>query len=209
MDIRTILIIGLSILLTATIAVSGYFYWQLEKKPQPIPIPNLDSLSQPVQSSSDVSERIDVYYLTPDQSQFMVDKRLIIKAETIPERIHKALDELLNTKKIPSSMIAPIPPGTQLQSVYWNEMDGRVYVSFSKEILDNNPGHALSEWATIYCIVNTFAAQSATVKEVQILIDGETIHNPNAIWDWSHPFQPDHTFVRYQTGSSVDSNTPQ
>lgn len=208
MDIRTIFIIGLSILLAATIAVSGYLYWLLEKKPQPIPVPNLASLSQPVQSSSDVSERIDLYYLTPDQSQFIVDKRLTIRSETITERIHKALDELLNTKKTPSNLIAPIPYGTQLQSVYWNEMDGRVYVSFSKEILDNNPGHALSEWATIYCIVNTVAAQSATVKEVQILIDGETIHNAYANWDWSHPFQPDHTFVRYQTGSGGDSNTP-
>jgi spore germination protein GerM len=147
-----------------------------------------------------------VYYLTPDQSQFMVDKRLIIKAETIPERIHKALDELLNTKKIPSSMIAPIPPGTQLQSVYWNEMDGRVYVSFSKEILDNNPamhsrmGHNLLHR-------QHRGGPTATVKEVQILIDAKPFTIPTPIGIGAS-LLPDHTLCAIRPGPARFEHLP-
>ncbi len=196
MDIRTVIIIGLSILLLLAIAVSGFFYWQLESQPDPFPVPVLPT-PQPVQNTSDINERIDIYYLNSDYTQFIIETRSIIKSRTIPDRIHRALDELLNRNKTPEKRIAPIPEGTTLQSVFWGETDGRVYLSFSKEIIENAPGNSLAEWATIYSIVNTVAAQSSTVKEVQFLIDGERIQSPNTDWDWSLPFQKDMTLVRY------------
>lgn len=187
-------------LLTA-VAASGYLYWELQNQPAPIPIPpDLAHTTQSQPDKPENSERIDLYYLSPDHSQLIKETRLVLRSGAITDRIRKALDELLKINKAPSNLIAPIPEGVILQSVFWSELDGRAYVSFSREIIDNNPGHALSEWATIYSIVNTVAAQSAAIKEVQILVEGEIVSSPKMNWDWSLPYRPDFTFVHYTTG---------
>ncbi len=203
MDIKTFLVLFLSILLSAALLASGYLYWQLETTPAPLPIPEIEKISNPTPIESDTSIEIELFYLTLDHNQFVIDTRRVLKADTISGRIRRAIEELLNTQKNPVNLIAPIPEGTQLQSVIWSDSDNRVYISFSKELIENNPGHALSEWASIYCIVNTVAAQSTAVEDVQILVDGETIDNPSLNWDWSRPYQPDFTFVRYSTAQGA------
>jgi len=203
MDIKTFLVIFLSILLSAALLASGYLYWQLETTPAPLPIPAIVKIATPTPVENDTSIEIELFYLTMDHNQFVIELRRVLQADTISGRIRRAIEELLNTQKTPANLIAPIPEGTQLQSVIWSDSDNCVYISFSKELIENNPGHALSEWAAIYCIVNTAAAQSTAIEDVQILVDGETIDNPTLNWDWSRPFQPDFTFVRYSTAQSA------
>ncbi|MFB3785941.1 MAG: GerMN domain-containing protein [bacterium] len=196
MDSRTNLIIALSVLLAASLATAGFLYWQLESQSDPIPIPPEVIENEKAAPAFTNGITIDLYFLTMDHTQFAVEKRLILEPSSITGRIRQAMEELLRGT-LSKNLIAPIPEQTKLQSVFFNEMDGRAYISFSKELIANNPGHALSEWAAIYSIVNTAAAQSAAVKEVQILVDGEIINSDNTLWDWSLPFQPDPTFVRY------------
>jgi len=196
MDVRTNMIIGLSVLLCFTAGLAGFLFWQLESKSDPIPIPADVLQTQTTTPAFTNSITINLYFLTMDQSQFAIEKRLILEPASITDRIRKAMEELLRGTHS-KNLISPIPEQTQLQSVFFNETEGRAYISFSKELIANNPGHALSEWAAIYSIVNTAAAQSAAVKEVQILVDGEIIDSTHTIWDWSLPFQPDPTFVRY------------
>lgn len=203
MDTRTLIIVLLSLLLAAAIAVSGYFYWQLESKPGPIPVPEQIKIAQEKPQEADNSEQLNIFYLPPDYSQFIKETRISLRSTVVSERIRKALEELLNPQKIPSNLVVPIPEGTKLQNVFWSDTDGRVYISFSRELVDNAPGNALEEWATIYSIVNTVAAQSAAVKEVQILKEGEMITADHLNWDWSRPFLPDSTFVRYSTRSET------
>lgn len=197
MDTRTIVIITLSLLLLMAIAISGYFYWQLETQPDPFPIPEPIRIAQENPQPADGSERFDVFFLTPDHSQLIKETRMSLRSSVINERIRKALEELLNPQKISSNLIAPIPAGTKLQCIFWNELDGRVYVSFSNELIVNAPGNTLDEWAIIYSIVNTVAAQSVAIKDVQILVDGNVVNAPSLNWDWSRPFQSDQTFVQY------------
>lgn len=205
MDKRTYIIFLLFFMFLAAAAATGYLFWELKNKPAPIPIPpDIAQAMQTLPDKPENSERIDLYYLSPDHSQLIKDTRLILRSSTIPDRIRKALEELLKINKAPSNLISPIPNGAKIQSVFWSELDGRAYISFSRELIDNNPGHALSEWATIYSIVNTVAAQSAAIKEVQLLVDGEIIVSSKMNWDWSLPYRPDSTFVHYTTGFPQD-----
>ncbi|HQH74404.1 MAG TPA: GerMN domain-containing protein [bacterium] len=157
MDSRTNLIIGLSVLLVVSMATAGFLYWQLESQSEPIPIPADVIENEKAAPAFTNGITIDLYFLTMDHTQFAVEKRQILEPSSITDRIRKALEELLRGT-LSKNLISPIPEHTKLQSVFFNEMDGRAYLSFSKELTAGNPGHALSEWGTIYSIVNTAAA---------------------------------------------------
>jgi spore germination protein GerM len=139
---------------------------------------------------------IRLYFMDAEYKQLVIERRPIEPAVLIPDRVKIALQALIEGPTT-HRLISTIPDGTRLESVFWNEADARVYVSFSEQLLTHHPGHTLSEWGTIYAIVNTVCAQSDAIREVQILINGETIQDTNTVWDWSLPFEKDDTFVQY------------
>ncbi|MEW6234817.1 MAG: GerMN domain-containing protein [Candidatus Omnitrophota bacterium] len=196
MDIRALIILLLVILLIGSLGTVYYLYEEVYVPAGDRPAPN--AAAKPNAAiPGNLSIEVEVYYLTEDQQQLAVEKREIAPTNSITERIEVALQFLLRGP-LSRNLISPIPKGTQLESIFWSEPDGRVYISFSKELLAMAPGHGLSEWATIYSIVNTAAAQSTAVKDVFILVGGAIAsqqNNFNTLWDWSLPFRPDHSLV--------------
>ncbi len=197
-DFRTLLIIILSILFLVSLTAVGYLFFQLDSQPPQITLPPLPTPSTPIKSRETELKQtgINVFYLTKDYTQLESERRTIFKPDSITNLVLAALKELVR-RPVSSNLINPIPKNTKIENVFWSEEEGRIYVSFSEELLDNKSEHALSEWAIIYSIVNTAADQSPRIKDVQILINGEIIQSENTVWDWSLPFAPDKTFVRY------------
>jgi len=179
----------------------GFFYLYLPQNTfEALPLPTL--LPTPRKETSGMGEptqkEITIYFLTEDCSRLEGEKRTVLSPESIPERVHKALDEMLRGP-VSTKLLKPVPANTQIQSVFWDDVTGRISVSFSDELVQGNPGHALSEWVTIYSIVDTAAEQSPAVKEVQLLVNGEPVNNAFTIWDWSLPFLPDKSAIRSPT----------
>jgi len=202
MDIRALIILLLIILLIGSLGVVYYLYKEVNVPPGEISIPKV-AVKPNAAMPGNLSLEVEVYYLTADQQQLAVEKREIAPTNSITERMENALQFLLR-EPASHDLISPIPKGTQLESIFWSEPDGRVYVSFSEDLITKAPGHGLSEWATIYSIVNTAAAQSAAVKDVLILVGGAIVsqrNNFNTLWDWSLPFRPDHSLVLTPTPS--------
>ncbi len=203
MDFRTFLIILLALLLALSIGTVVFLFQEINTKPTTIPIPNSieNPTPHPSSESLNIGMQIDVYYVTKNHQQLAIEKKEVTPTNSITERIQIALEKLIQGPRT-QGLITPIPVDTELESVFWSELDGRIYVSFSEELVEKAPGHALSEWATIYCIVNTVAAQSPAIKDVQILVGGEVITQRGTLWDWSMPFQSDDTFLLRHTGET-------
>ncbi len=196
MDFRTILIVFLAVLLCFAIGTASYFYFQVENTIEPIPVPDALKIPMPDGITSANGLEIDLYFLTPNHTQLAIEKRMILQPETLLARIEEAVHRLIAGPHDPN-LLRVIPDGTQVKSVFWSQPDNLIYVNFSKELLNPNYGHVLAEWATIYAITNTVSAQSAMVRQVQILVEGEIVPNTHTVWDWTLPFQPDNTlFVR-------------
>jgi spore germination protein GerM len=140
---------------------------------------------------------MSLFFLSRDHGKLVPYSISVNAPSSVRGRVKMALDELLKGPPAlyAQEMVNAIPPGTALQSVWWNDREGRVYASFSEELIRGNRAHALAEWATIYSIVNTAAAQSPAIREVQLLVDGQVIDSAYTVWDWSLPFEPDQVFV--------------
>lgn len=200
MDSRTLLIATLAILLFVSVGTSLYLYTQRPAATaDSIPMPDLSQYTprpEPYKGDPQLVEA-DLYFLTPDYIQLTVEQRQIQQPPILEDRVRIAIEELIEGPVRSPDLINPIPPGTQLQSVFWVENEGRIYLSFTPTLLSDKPTHALAEWGLIYCIVNTAIAQSPIIKEVQILVDGQIVQSSETIWDWSLPFQKEETFVKF------------
>ncbi len=195
-----ILVIGiLTLVLFVSLATAGYLYLrvqELETTDIPIPQEIIDAQSGPAEIPTGPMDMVRLYFPTDTHDLLTYEVIETIPSETLPDRLNTAVTELMRGPR-QDGLLNPIPEGTTLQSVFWREQDNCAYVSFSPELIDENSLNALAEWATIYCIVNTVAEQSSAIREVQILIDGQVIKSEFTTWDWSMPFKPDKTFVRY------------
>lgn len=151
----------------------------------------------------DDSHMVPLYFLSMDQRFLVRERRAVALKGRLEERLSAILRELLEGPKL-RNLLRTIPPETRVQSLFWEEAQGRVVISLSREFLEHRPGHTLAEWASIYSLVNTVADQDSSIRSVQILVDGELVED-GTVWDLSEPFAPDHTFVLYgpaETGES-------
>lgn len=199
MDFKTAFIGLLTLILAVSIGIAGYLYLrvqELETTDIPIPKEIIEAKNKPAEVPTGPMDIIRLYFPVEGQDMLSYETIETLPNDTLTDRLHSAMTELMRGPRS-DGMLNPIPEGAQLQSVFWREQDHRAYVSFSKELLDKNSLSALAEWATIYSIVNTVAEQSSAIREVQILIDGQVIKSEFTTWDWSMPFKPDKTFVRY------------
>lgn len=202
MDLRNTTIAVLFVLVLCCAGTAAFLFFQISNTPSPIPVPEemlKKSAPTPKQTGEEqpVLTDIKLYFLNSDLDQLVAENRRIETRNSISERVKTALETLIAGPQT-KGYVSAIPGGTQLQSVFWDdEPDFRMYVNFSEELIRNNPGHSLSEWATIYSIVNTVTAQSPAIKEVQILVNGESVKDTNTVWDWSLPFTPEKIFVQH------------
>lgn len=147
---------------------------------------------------------VPLYFLSSDHRYLARERRAVVLDGRLEERLSAIVEELLAGPKL-RNLLPTMPPGTRLQSLFWDEKEHRVVISLSRDFLDRRPGHTLAEWASIYSLVNTVADQGSSIRSVQILVDGKLVEE-GTVWDFSEPFAPDHTFVLY--GSAEAGNSP-
>ncbi len=202
MDIRTWIIIVLSILLVFCLAGIGYLFLLVDDPMTGLADPDMASPTPNPNLPSDITRtEIDVYFPTNDYMKLKSETRSVEQPASIEERVTVSLDELLKGPRS-RELIQVIPTGTKVQSVFWSEPDSLVVVSFSQELLQNKPSHSLGEWALIYSIVNTIVSHSTAIENVNLLVDGHVAEARNTHWDWTSPFRKENTFVHLNVDST-------
>ncbi|MEL7563919.1 MAG: GerMN domain-containing protein [Dehalobacterium sp.] len=112
-----------------------------------------------------------VLYFSDESGQYLVSEmRDVPKVEGIARA---TIQELIAGPSVESGLLPTIPVGTQLLDINVRP-DGLCIVDLSGELVLNHPGGSMNEEMTVYSVVNTLT-QFPSVKEVQILVDGEQV----------------------------------
>ncbi len=191
---KNLTVIVLCAALVVTTGVAVFLLTSSLRQPsQPIRLSSVPSES--TATDEDSSAFVPLYFLSAGQRSLVRERREVSLQGRIEERLETIVTELIAGPTL-GNLLPTIPKGTQLLSLFWVKDKGCVIVNFSREFIDNSPGHVLAEWASVYSVVNSIADHDSAIRSVQILVDGEIVEN-DTLWDLSRPFAPDQTFVLY------------
>ncbi len=147
-----------------------------------------DSLYPPVTGSGGAAKRerwVATLFFSDANERFLVpEKRQIPKDLDSAGQVRELVKALLEGSK--NKLVNTFPAKTELQNV--KIAGGRVYVSFSKNLVREHPGGSASEMATIYSLTNTLTANIPSLKEVVLLVDGKELPSLGGHIDTRHPF---------------------
>ena len=127
------------------------------------------------QPSTVINEKrvyIKLYFADTQSDSLIPESRSVIFHEgDTTGNVKKIIKELIKGPK--TTLIQTIPRGTALQGI---ALQGTtlVVLDFSPELAGNHPGGSLAEMQTIYSIVNSVLFAIPSLKEVQILVDGQS-----------------------------------
>ena len=130
----------------------------------------------------ETQSKVDVVLYFADQGGDLLvpEKREIVM---VPGLARATVEELINGPK-DKGLARTVPEGTKLRDI--NIEKGLCRVDFSRELKDNHWGGSSGELLTVYSIVDTLT-QFPTVKEVEILIEGQKIDSLAGHMDLSVP----------------------
>jgi len=198
---KNLLVITLCVALAFTTGIAVFLLSSSLRQPsKPVDLPPINVGD--TRTDEDSSRLVPLYFLSAGQRSLVRERREVSLKGRLAERLETLVEELIAGPRL-RNLLPTIPPGTQLLSVFWVKDQGCAVVNFSKEFIENNPGHVLAEWASIYSVVNTVADHDSAIRSVQILVDGELAES-GALWDLSRPFAPDQTFVLYSPVESEE-----
>lgn len=185
-----------SVITTAAVAVFLTLYFEPFKQ-APLLVNQTAAPAVPTVSSYYSSDKMSVrlYYLMADHLLLEAETREIPSSTVIKTKVELAIRAWLEGPQS-TGLILPVPSGTQLRSVFWSDTNKTMYVNFSEALIEEAPGHAAAEELTIYSIVNSVAAQSPVIEQVQILVNNQPVSDEFLVWDWSLPFKPNDIFVK-------------
>ncbi len=150
-------------------------------------------------------QAIALYFLSREEPLLVKETRWVPEDPNVENLIALTVAALV-AGSTDDSLVSPLPAGTRLLSCFLQEEKRLAVLDMSSECVDGQSGDTFSEWAVIYSLVNSVASISPRIAEVLLVCEGQPVQepfqeNPGA-WDWSFPFQPDMTFVRYRPSSS-------
>ncbi|WAC07629.1 MAG: GerMN domain-containing protein [Thermodesulfobacteriota bacterium] len=112
-------------------------------------------------------------YFADTQSDYLIgeSRSVIFQEGDTAGNVKKIIEELIKGPK--TNLIQTMPRGTALQGI---ALKGTtlVVLDFSPELARNHPGGSLAEMQTIYSIVNSILLTTPSLKELQILVDGQS-----------------------------------
>lgn len=170
------------------------------QKPQPKKEPVLEPVEneagqvqppvQPQVTAPTVNEgsetiQVTLYFADKEGTGLAKELRWITK---VPGLARATLEELIKGPVATSGLSSTIPAGTVLLDLNIKP-DGLAIVSFSNEIKANHKGGSTGEALTVNSIVETLA-QFPTIKQVQILIDGQAVETLAGHLDLTKPLLP-------------------
>jgi len=147
-------------------------------------------LGKPEETQKTVPQLKEVLVYFPDaRGQLIAEQRQVDKNQGVGKG---ALLELLKGPKQPG-LYPAVPAGTKLLGLKIQQ-DGLAVVDFSRELKANFQGGSQQEITTLWSIVNTLG-QFSTVKQVQILLEGQVVETLGGHVEINRPLSPDRELI--------------
>lgn len=139
------------------------------------------------------SARVTLFFSDPESGLLIREGRSIAWNAEDPENQIRAV--LLDLQKgSVQNLLNPVPALARIRGI---ALQGDTAVlNFSRELQDDHPGGSLAEMQTIYAIVNSVALNIASVKKVQILIEGKTVETLKGHIDCRSPLTPNLSLIK-------------
>ena len=134
-------------------------------------------------------------YFGDSNSDYLIPepRRMVFQEGAIENNVKKIIEELIKGPK--SNLIQTIPHGVTIRGIALKG-NTRVVLDFSPELARNHPGGSLAEMQTIYSIVNSILLTIPSLKEVQILVDGQSRETLKGHIDLRAPLKPNLALIK-------------
>ena len=137
---------------------------------------------------------VNLYFLDPDSDYLIPEKRKVVfKKGDIGTQAKIIVEELIKGPK--TNSVQTIPSGVIIKSIKIKK-DGLAVIDFSRELSRNHPGGSLAEMQTIYSIVNSLLLNISSLKEVQILVDGNSRETLKGHLELGSPLQSNPSLIK-------------
>ncbi len=145
------------------------------------------------ETDSLLSSELTLYFASADGMSTVAETREVYYSRNVS--IEKLVIDQLLKGPDSSELLSAIPSGTKLNSISVSE-NGVCIVNFDSAIETTVTG--VTENVTVYSIVNTLT-ELDNIKQVQILVDGETPHISNVDVDLSSAISRNEEIIKVQT----------
>ena len=138
--------------------------------------------------------RVHLYFADRNNEYLMAETRslalgkddLLLFAETI-------IQALIDGPK--TNLTRTLPSGTALTAVYIDERQ-IAYLDFSAQISENHPGGVMTEWLSIYSIINSLILNIDEIQAVKILINHQEAQTLAGHIDLQKPLKANMLLIR-------------
>ncbi|MCD6352863.1 MAG: GerMN domain-containing protein [Proteobacteria bacterium] len=138
--------------------------------------------------------RVNLYFSDSDSDYLSKESRkLVWKRGDVKNQIRVIVEELIKGPE--GDLFQTIPPKVAIRSISLKGK-GTGIINFSRELSQNHPGGTLAEMHTIYSIVNSLLLNISSLKEIQILIEGEAPETLKGHIDCRAPFKSDLSIIK-------------
>lgn len=141
------------------------------------------------------TENITLYF-SDDQAMYLVPETRALEideSQLDTEAVAKAIVEELIAGPQNTELIATMPPDTKLLEI--RIATGVATVDFSPQFISNHPGGSTSESMTLNSLANSLT-ELPEIKQVQILVDGQTVESLAGHVDISEPLTRDESLIK-------------
>ena len=158
----------------------------LRSKQEPNPTDSADLTTKIIsRTSAPKSKKIRLYFVNMETSELIAEERDIELSKDYIESLKRVLNKLIEGSA--TGMLNPIPKGTKLREVFFEQKLGYVYVDFSETLSKSHIGGVTGELLTIQSIIKTLQVNFPEIRKVQILIDGKDVNTIAGHIDISQP----------------------
>jgi hypothetical protein len=113
---------------------------------------------------------MQLYFAAPQGGYLLAEPRLIAGCEEDSDCIRSMLEGLRSGSQ--QQLLPVLPPETGILDI---ELENDlVRINFSRHLSDFHPGGSLSELLTVYSLANSLSENFPYLRQLQILIDGQT-----------------------------------
>lgn len=140
------------------------------------------------------SARIDLYFSDPQSDFLAKEARMVRWNKGDPkDQIDVIVNELIKGPQ--GDLQQTIPSNVRLRNIVIKKK-GVGVIDLSKELSQNHPGGTLAEMHTIYSLVNSLLLNIASLKQVQILVEGQAPETLKGHIDCRNPFDLNRSIIK-------------
>lgn len=141
-----------------------------------------------------ITASINLYFADPESDFLMVEPRTVTwKVDDLRDQMRVVIQELIKGPK--GTLVQTIPPHTIIRGLTV-EKGGLGIVDFSGELSRNHPGGSSAEIQTIYSIVNSLVLNLPSLKQIKILVEGNSLDTLKGHIDCRGPFEANVSVIK-------------